>query len=276
MSKYTTEVRYICENYAGLDESAGYEAVDRVVSAARDKIFDFDYPIFDTEYKSVLETKILKHFYTREIGAETVGLWKLWLNTKMNEIMPYYNQLYKSALIDFNPLYDVDLTTKYQKVDNGSNSKTGGSTESDIRNGAGANIGNVSSTSAVQRTDGNKNDHWEMFSNTPEGGVDGVRAENYLTTVLHTTDDKTGSTSGEQRNDNNDTRNESSFTESGSGNKSFNESGTLTNVEDYAQHVSGKNGGVSYSKMLKEFRETFLNIDMKVINELSDLFMTLW
>ena len=109
MSKYTTEVRYICETNAGLKESKGYKSVAEVIANSRTKIFDFDYPIYDESYRSVLETKILKHYYTREIGLETVGLWKLKLDTKMNEIMPYYNQLYKSALIEFNPMYTTDL-----------------------------------------------------------------------------------------------------------------------------------------------------------------------
>ena len=48
------------------------------------------------------------------------------------------------------------------------------------------------------------------------------------------------------------------------------------NTEDYFKHVIGKNGGVSYSKMLMEFRETFLNIDLMIIRELEPLFMGLW
>ena len=87
MSKYTTELRYICEMYAG-GESKGYSDVNKVIQAAIPKVFDFDFPIFDEAYRNVLCTKILKHYYTREIAAETVGLWKLWLDTKMNEIMP--------------------------------------------------------------------------------------------------------------------------------------------------------------------------------------------
>ena len=96
MSKYTTEVRFICENYAGLDASVGYNDVDKILNKTWDKIFDFDFPIFDNDYRSVLCIKILKHYYTREIGFETVGLWKLKLNMMMNEIMPYYNKLYES------------------------------------------------------------------------------------------------------------------------------------------------------------------------------------
>ena len=122
MSKYTTEVRYICETYAGLDESAGYDDVNDIISNSEDKIFE-EYEIFDENYRSILNQKILRHYYTREICAETVGLWKLWLNNTMNEIMPYYNQLYKSALLKFNPLYDVDLATSHLGTENGTNER---------------------------------------------------------------------------------------------------------------------------------------------------------
>ena len=46
MSKYTTELRYICEMYAG-GESKGYSDVNKVIQAAIPKAFDFDFPIFD-------------------------------------------------------------------------------------------------------------------------------------------------------------------------------------------------------------------------------------
>lgn len=45
----------------------------------------------------------------REIGTETYGLWHLYLDTTLNEIMPYYNKLYETELLKFNPLYDIDL-----------------------------------------------------------------------------------------------------------------------------------------------------------------------
>ena len=118
MSKYTTEVRFICESKAGLSESAGCDNVDDIVSKSWNKIFTSKAVFFDEEYRSVLCQKILKHYYLREIGCETVGIWKLWMNTRLEEIMPFYNQLYKSALIEFNPLHDVDLKrTHNRKID---------------------------------------------------------------------------------------------------------------------------------------------------------------
>lgn len=63
-----------------------------------------DYPIFDENYRSVLNNKIISHFYFREIGQETPDRFNHYLRMKMHEIMPYYNQLYKTTLIEFDPL----------------------------------------------------------------------------------------------------------------------------------------------------------------------------
>ena len=115
MSKYTTELRFVCETYAGLTESTGYNNIDTVVAQALPKLFDFDFPIFDEAYRTTLEKKIVLHYYTRELGYETVGRWKLALKTKLNELMPYYNELYQSSLLDLNPLYTHDM---YRKKDN--------------------------------------------------------------------------------------------------------------------------------------------------------------
>lgn len=41
-------------------------------------------------------------------------------------------------------------------------------------------------------------------------------------------------------------------------------------------YVWGKWGTQTYSEMLKEFRDTFLNIDMDIIKDLEPLFMGLW
>ena len=344
MSKYTTEVRFICERSAGLSESVGYSSIETVLDASREKVFDFDYPIFDEAYRATLEKKILKHYYTREICCETVGLWKLFLNCKMNEIMPYYNQLYKSALIEFNPLYDVDLTTDYHKVGDGNNeksravvedasyseNKTSEFNEDDVygENKVHTNINtldensrgseskatnqssNDSTESKTENTPTNKNDHWEYFSDTPEGGINGVADLSYLTNATHVTDDSTGSkvvtetdsstgntsetlSNGEIVNDKNAITNENGNVDTnsarnrnggdttnsaGDNTKTINENNaeTIKNIEDYLQHVVGKRGSMSYSKMLEEFRKTFLNIDMLVINDLRDLFMNLW
>lgn len=74
-----------------------------------DNNFDFqmtNYPIFDENYRETLNNNILHHYYENEIGFETAPLFRFYLNQKLNEIMPYYNELYKvqKKLIDDNLL----------------------------------------------------------------------------------------------------------------------------------------------------------------------------
>ena len=280
MSKYTTEVRFICEHYAGLEDSEGYDKIGNIIANSRSKIFDFDYPIFDEAYRSVLETKILKHFYLREICAETVGVWKHFLNMRMNEIMPYYNKLYNSELIEFDPMYDVDLTKDYKKDTKGQGSET------EIYDGT-----TVTSTNETENTErdltsgGNsadsdvrKNTRWDIYSDTPQGGLTNVENETYLTNARKIVDDGTGSTKTTsyretQGGDIETTRNNTS-------NKKTDDERTknrnLQDLEDYLEHIKGKTGGSSFSKLLQEFRETFLNIDLLIIKDLNDLFFGLW
>lgn len=223
MSKYTTEVRFICETFSGLDESKGCFNINEIVQQSRSKIFSFDYPIFDETYRGVIETKILKHYYTREIGLETVGLWLHKLDVKMNEIMPYYNQLYKSCLLEFNPFYNTDFTTKR-----------------DIKTNEKGNSKDETNTT---------NKEWELYSDTPQGSVTNLENETYLTNATKNTGDGNTLNKGETN---------------------------VDNVQDYLETVKGKVGGENYSSLLEQYRKTFLNIDMMIIDELSDLFMNIW
>lgn len=308
MGKYTTELRSICESLAGYEESKGYMSVGDVISNSRDKIFSFDYPIFDTEYKSVLETKILKHFYFREIGAETFGRWQLWLDARMNEIMPYYNKLYESELLEFNPLHDVDYTRTgnrdgenggtvtdkmagtVQDAFTGNVEAHGTGTIATDTDGSETQTDNTTQTRNISNAP--KMERWDEFSDTPQGALTDVRNLNYLTNARHITEDGTGSSeSGTVQNTGTvtnatdmtqtQTRNTTDTQETANNNtRTYNTTGTktnaLTSTEEYVERIQGKMGTTSYAKMLEEFRETLLNIDVLIINQLNDLFFGLW
>ena len=88
-----------------------------------------DYPIYDEDYRQVLNNKIINHFYLREIGAETPDRFNFYLGRKMQEIMPYYNQMYKSELLEFDPLannYQEALNKFMRESENASNSQNSG------------------------------------------------------------------------------------------------------------------------------------------------------
>lgn len=114
MSKYTTELRYIIES--------GYK-----LNALN------SYPIFDENYRPVLNQYILNHFWMREIGFETVGEFDLYLGNTLNEIMPYYNGMFKMAMSEIDPLTNYKYKETLDKSDVGttsSNSNTNGSSKS--------------------------------------------------------------------------------------------------------------------------------------------------
>lgn len=69
-----------------------------------------DYPIYDENHRDELNTKLINHYMFREIGQETATLFKFYLNRAMSEIMPYYNEMYKSALLEFDPLNGYNFT----------------------------------------------------------------------------------------------------------------------------------------------------------------------
>ena len=282
MSKYTTEVRFICESASGLGESKGYTDVDTIITNAIPKIFTFTFPIFDENYRSVLEKKILKHFYTREICEETVGLWKLRLDAKLNEIMPYYNKLYKSELLEFNPLYTANLTrTKKTDYDSNRNENenindTSSSNRTTSNNGAVDTTNNSTTTGTGSGTSNNTS--VDLYSDTPQGGLNGVESNTYLTNARKITDN--GSTSSNTSNTNSSTGKVES-SESGTDNSTGTygrmrgNTDALTSTEDYLETVVGYEG-TNASDLLLKFRETFLNIDMLVVNDLEDLFFQLW
>ena len=287
MSKYTTEVRYICEEAAGLTESVGFNSINSILSdETLDKIFDFFFPIFDEAYRHPLERKILKHYYTREIGQETVGLWKLRMETKLNEIMPYYNKLYESELLEFNPLYDVNY-----KVDHkGKGSHTDARTENRMMNETGSQTqaassnenskdntkGNTSNTTA-----GNTNST-DIMSDTPQGGLNGVFGvgdAQYATTARNNQqqNNSVNATNTNTTNDNETQRTSNAINADTRKNEELANVGSVgSTTDDYIREVVGKQGSQSFSSMIVEFRKTFLKIDEMLIKDLSPLFFGLW
>lgn len=340
MSKYTTEVRYICETKCGIDVQKVPTDVDTIISNSRDKIFGF-FPIFSEYYRATLEDKILKHYYFREIGFETFAMWRTKLNTKMNEIMPYYNQLYLANFNGKDPFDNVDYTIK---IDNKENTQDDGNdilTKSynknstrefnsedtrnvDLNHNTTNNLlrtetddltrtqtDNLASTTTNNLTEHTtvEGEDWNLYSDTPQGSVSriDVNGNNYLTNATKNTkdDDTTTTNSGTQSTANTGTQTiadegtrvtadngTSNLAETGSetlskgGNVTDSHNGqdtdvknsksTVDFVKDYLEHVKGKMGGDSYAKMFKEYVDALLNIDMMIIDELSDLFMNLW
>ena len=80
------------------------------------------YPIFDEGYRKGLNNKIIRHYWFREIGFETAALFRDRLAMTMAEIMPYYNQLYKSQLMTVDPMVTHRLIRELGRTENNTGS----------------------------------------------------------------------------------------------------------------------------------------------------------
>ena len=75
-ARYTTLLRDICEFYANSDTN-GLNNINYILDKSWNIIFTNNWEIFDESYRKILCEKILRKYFTREICAETVELWKL-------------------------------------------------------------------------------------------------------------------------------------------------------------------------------------------------------
>lgn len=94
MAQYTMELRTIIEN--------GYN------------IFDFPYQFYDEEQRLKFQEHFIKHFYFREIGCDTIDRFKWYLEDKFNLLMPYYNELFVTALIEYDKKFNYDVTETHE------------------------------------------------------------------------------------------------------------------------------------------------------------------
>lgn len=115
MATYTISLKSVCEAYAGVSSPSVWESPNTIMRAAAPKVFDFEFPMFDELYRTHLELFILRSYYTRELCCPEVGRWKMFLEQRMNEIMPKYNPLYSAMLEEWNPFWDVNYANSYSR-----------------------------------------------------------------------------------------------------------------------------------------------------------------
>lgn len=305
MSNYSTELRYIIQS--------GYDLGLK------------DYEILSEEYRERLNKKIIDHFYFHEIGFETASRFKHYLNSTMNEIMPYYNQLLQSELLEINPLLtferkinstkgvdttlteDIDnLTTKIGEVigtqslassTDLTSDTTDTKSETQNKDGTSTQIG----TNTKEKTRANTNNMSEAdtFYDTPSGSLGDIETSNYATNVTKKAGENTLSETDNETISDNITNTElvenvvtgtdtssviSGSTSSSSSNSKDDVNESVTGSTDISKvsnlneiNVITENGfEIPLSDLLIKYRDTFLNIDLMVINNLKDLFMMIY
>lgn len=137
MSKYTIELRKICNLYTREEVENWFKDYDISYYLRPDEITSIENAGIWS--KDRLATKIVDHYYMREIGLETPALFKHYAKVYMQEIMEEKLPLIYSASIEYDPLVNVDykeeFTRNIESTGNSSNNASGLSVSSDTPQG---------------------------------------------------------------------------------------------------------------------------------------------
>lgn len=189
---------------------------------------DYPIPSWWTETdRDALNAKIIRRYYTREIGMETISMFEFAVKRRMHEVMPLYCQVYDSTRIEFDPLATFDLST--------------------VRDDTAREQVNRTSTSANDATT-----------------TSGSRAINSDFPQTMLAGDEDYATAGADSNANAETRSTGNGADTSNG--TTDASGT--------SRTTGYQG--SAADLLLKYRATILNVDMLVLDALSDCFMRVW
>ncbi|MBO7712815.1 MAG: hypothetical protein J6S85_04545 [Methanobrevibacter sp.] len=166
MAKYTIELRKIIENFYSRDEVESWFKDYCLNNYLRQNEIE---TILNANIwsKDRLASKIVSHYYMREIGYETIALFKHYAKVYMQEIMERYLPLIYSKSIEYDPLINVDYQEEFTRNISGSgesesessssNSASGLSVSSDTPQGqiTKANIlaGNYASNTGASETE---------------------------------------------------------------------------------------------------------------------------
>lgn len=251
MSKYTTTLYEILKsgkfpNYPQND----YE-IDDIIDAGIPTLFSFDYPWYtdktDESYKE-FQVMFCNMYLMREIGFETVALFKQKLKDYLTRWMPYYKQLYYTTTLEYNPLINKDYTINR---DRGVDRKTNGSEDSDA---------NITNTGTVNR-DINTDDETNSQGSTSENPEVTVNDNNFTSNLQRDrTVGNTSTTDDTTTKDTSDTTSKRTYDET---------ENTTENRVDTISGFEGKNK----TQAIIAYRQAIVNINLELCEKMKPLFM---
>ena len=197
--------------------------------------------------------KFYDEYMFREIGFETTERFKRCLLGKLNLIMPYYEQLYKTELEskDINFMLNKDLKETFIREIDTENQTSGTNTTQQ----------NSTSSSSASQSGTSSNTHKESSIN--DGVAQVSLNDGYLTGASSDTGDTTNTGTASSTDDI-----ETTGTSSQTGNEKM--------VEKTDLLSQGNIGITSSAQLLKEWREVLINMDKIIIDSCSDLFLKIY
>lgn len=147
-------------------------------------IFDFDYDLSKNVSRETFEKNILNHYLMRRINFETLSLFKIMLENKLNEILPKYNVLF-DKLNEFD-IFKANVHTRDY---------------SESRNETNTNTTELTSNLTVKSDSNNETG----FSDTPQSNIEDIKNNKYLTEFTNNNNTSNSVNSGTTTNKGNGT-----------------------------------------------------------------------
>ena len=149
MASYTMELRKVIDYYGRDTVEGWFKDYDLQHYLTPVQIAQIEK--FNVWSKDRLAEKICDHYYMREIGFETIPLFKHYAKVTMQEIMERYLPKIYSNFLEYDPLSNVDFTEEFTREIIGSSE---GTSKSNSQNNAnGLNIQNDTPQTNITRQD---------------------------------------------------------------------------------------------------------------------------
>ena len=236
-----------------------------------------EYEIWDENYRAVLNKKIMDHYWFREIGQETPGLFKFYLNRTMNEIMPYYNQLYETTILEYNPIHNADYTETHE-ISRTHDNVVDTTGEFDTIDTTDTTVESSSTGSSEDTTNSTMNTNNKHIGiDTPQSALDITDADSVTYASEINFDKNNGITDQSGTSTQQSSANSSSSVENNVVNTSTGKREDKgMNTETFLRKLHGNYGVKTTQSMIKEERDLIINIDMQIIRDLEDCFMNVF
>lgn len=243
-----------------------------------------------------LNIMIVRHYFMREIGYETYELWSIMLETKLREIMPYYQELYRTTLFEIDLDNPYHMVTEHTEEGNdqrliGRNGDSSNSSKSQVNEGTENSVNSsqdvtVSNTEKVNTSseENNKTNTANAHSDFPQASFSNGDYASWTEEGNSTSNtDRSGNTNTTTNGTTKTTGNENS---EGSRNITSSDSASgdwrdfsQDNGEDFMHYLHDVKGHTSNKEILEaieKWRNLIININELIIKELANMFILLY
>lgn len=227
------------------------------------KLFDFTYQFDDQTFKAQLEQQIIDYYYDYEIGFETPDMFKRKFKARWNRIISYYNKMYNTTLLNYNPLSNYSLKEVLDQLATTNNTQA-----TDITTSANNTIKNIG-TNIVEG-------HGSDETTTTDNATNSDYPQQPIAGGSYASGATTGNATSNSDSTNDVTTTlDTQMTATDSGTNRGTVTNEATQNTDYTKTMEGITG-ITYPELIEKHRDSLLRINDRIIEEMKPCFILVY